>query len=962
MVKIPDYNPPPAGPSGAQGGVLATPTGLAFSDITDTTATFTFNAVPNATAYEINFRIPPATAWTNVGSVPGNTVPLSLLAANTTYDLRVRATANGFTSSGWSTVAQLTTAGTATTTQLATPTGLSSTSITATGATVNWSAVANASGYTIGYRTTAGGGAYTDITIGSGTTTSRAITGLTASTGYDWRIRATGTGNFTDSGYSAVQTFTTSAPATTQLTTPGSLSQSVTGTTAATLEWGAVANASGYTIGYRIGTGARTDITVANGTTTSQNLTGLTGNSSYNWRIRATGTGNFTDSGYSADQSFSTSRLATPTAGLDTTAISETGATANWTAIANATRYVVQFSSDGGTTWTTRAAVTGTSDAFTGLAPSTAYRWRVRQERPTHNAPSFFSTAQTFTTSAATADGSENNPYIITDFNTDLDVLNRMRLHPNNPQGTATYFRINDPAAGDWEMVFTTTPAGQDFDTHFRAKNAAGGNVDTASETGDGTPHTLEVTANAATTWLQIEIQDWHSGGNPTAATLRINSPAPAVTYEFAGYTDDEPNPGETITANFTGSEPSGTTYQWQFRNTSGDSWGNLSGQTSRTITIHERAVIGREYRIRWTYGGTTYDTTTYATVVAVPVTALPAPTGLTSSSVTNTTASLSWTAVPNANNYTVRYRITGSYATVDTATTSQDLTGLTANQTYEWSVRANASGNFANSVFADNAQFTTRTTQSDWQLFAARGETGTAGSGFNWRGEWSNTTAYSTNDIVHHNGSAWRASQNGTGNEPSSTSRAWNLFADRGTAGVDGTGFNWRGAWSSTAQYAINDVVSHSGSSWVAERANRNATPSGSSNDWDLFSQKGDKGDKGDRGDDGRDGGAADRAPGLFHVQITEAQETSLRAAGNTALPTALRNAANNATPGGNRIGDFVRFFRNTANSSYSDYWLWTDRTTDRWERVNNFIGAAQISAVNVSAITGTVPKRANS
>ena len=40
------------------------------------------------------------------------------------------------------------------------------------------------------------------------------------------------------------------------------------------------------------------------------------------------------------------------------------------------------------------------------------------------------------------------------------------------------------------------------------------------------------------------------------------------------------------------------------------------------------------------------------------------------------------------------------------------------------------------------------------------------------------------------------------------------------GPAGPAGTSFVWRGAWSCAGSYAARDVVSHSGSSWIAEAA----------------------------------------------------------------------------------------------------------------------------------------------
>lgn len=86
------------------------------------------------------------------------------------------------------------------------PAGLSSSSVTSSGATVSWTAVSGANNYTVEYKTTA---ASTWTTAASATTsTSQAITGLTASTTYDWRVRSNCSSG--SSTYSSAQ-FTTSA-------------------------------------------------------------------------------------------------------------------------------------------------------------------------------------------------------------------------------------------------------------------------------------------------------------------------------------------------------------------------------------------------------------------------------------------------------------------------------------------------------------------------------------------------------------------------------------------------------------------------------------------------------------------------------------------------------------------------------------------------------------------------------
>ena len=66
------------------------------------------------------------------------------------------------------------------------------------------------------------------------------------------------------------------------------------------------------------------------------------------------------------------------------------------------------------------------------------------------------------------------------------------------------------------------------------------------------------------------------------------------------------------------------------------------------------------------------------------------------------------------------------------------------------------------------------------------------------------------------------------------------------GTDGTDGTGFNWRGAWDSAATYAVNDIVQHEGSAWISTVASTNEEPTGASGFWDLYAQAGEPGDDG--------------------------------------------------------------------------------------------------------------------
>src|SRR5260370_13858682 len=71
------------------------------------------------------------------------------------------------------------------------------------------------------------------------------------------------------------------------------------------------------------------------------------------------------------------------------------------------------------------------------------------------------------------------------------------------------------------------------------------------------------------------------------------------------------------------------------------------------------------------------------------------------------------------------------------------------------------------------------------------------------------------------------------------------------GAAGANGTGFNFRNAFDSTATYVINDVVTYSGSTYLASVANgpNTLTPDANTNAWVVLAQQGATGPAGSHG-----------------------------------------------------------------------------------------------------------------
>jgi hypothetical protein len=199
------------------GSGCASPTGLTASVIT-TESAIAWTAVSGAVSYDVDYKVSSSATWINAATgTTATSVTLTGLITGTTYDYRVRTNcASG--SSAYS-AAQFTTTGTVTCTA---PTGLTSSAVTSTGATVSWTAVSGALSYDVDYKLNSSS-TWTNVATGT-TSTSVPLSGLTAATLYDWRVRANcSAGN---------STYTTAQFTTVSTTCASTLDNSTNGTTA----------------------------------------------------------------------------------------------------------------------------------------------------------------------------------------------------------------------------------------------------------------------------------------------------------------------------------------------------------------------------------------------------------------------------------------------------------------------------------------------------------------------------------------------------------------------------------------------------------------------------------------------------------------------------------------------------------------------------------------------------------
>ena len=234
------------------------------------------------------------------------------LSASTSYSYRVRATdAAGNLSTYSGTASATTSSGSGGDTQPPTaPTVLSATALSSTQVSLSWTAATDnvgVTGYLIESCKGTGCSNFAQIATVTGTTFRNDV-GLTASTTYNYRVRATdAAGNL--GPYSNIATATTLAPDTQPPTTPSGLSATVISSTQINLSWTASTDnvgVTGYLVESCAGAGCTNFVQVANSSVTSFNNGGLSASTSYSYRVRATdAAGNL--SGYSNVVSATTS-------------------------------------------------------------------------------------------------------------------------------------------------------------------------------------------------------------------------------------------------------------------------------------------------------------------------------------------------------------------------------------------------------------------------------------------------------------------------------------------------------------------------------------------------------------------------------------------------------------------------------------------------------------------------------
>jgi len=272
------------------------------------------------------------------------------------------------------------------------PTGLTTTNITINNATLNWTAVSGAVNYSLEYKLNSSS-SWTPI-AGTFNTTSYNLSGLSASSNYNWRVKtncASGSSGFTSASFNS---------ATLVCNSPSGLTANSITNNSVNLSWSSVSGAIGYTLEYKLSTSSTWTSIPGLVNSTSYTLTNLTASSLYNWQVKTNCSAG--SSGYSSASITTNAPPVCPTpSGLNVSSITSNSATISWSAVSGAVSYSIDYKSNSSSTWLTVPGVqTSTSLTLNGLVASSAYDWRVKTNCASGSSGY---TSSTFTSSPSTS-------------------------------------------------------------------------------------------------------------------------------------------------------------------------------------------------------------------------------------------------------------------------------------------------------------------------------------------------------------------------------------------------------------------------------------------------------------------------------------------------------------------------------------------------------------------------------
>ncbi|MDQ3016752.1 MAG: fibronectin type III domain-containing protein [Bacteroidota bacterium] len=649
-----------------------TPYGCYTDNISSYEATFHWNAVWGAESYSIQIQQPNG-SWSYVSNngCYNNWITAYGLQPNTYYAWRVRAHCGYNNYSEWTYNTYFTTYGS----YCYYPSWLNCYDITEYGATWKWEPVSGADYYSVQWRYP--GGSWYDLSSGPCYGTWVTVNHLKPCTTYEWRVRT-----HCYYGYSSwcnSNVFTTDCHS--YCPTPTNLYTKDIGDTKATFKWGPVNGAYTYSVQIRNHYGTWVDLPgspTAGIWITAYNLSPCT---SYEWRVRSNCGYYESSSSWSYPQPFTT------TCGhgcyapeyVYTSGITSSTAALHWGPVIGADYFEVQYRKPG-QDWILLQGGVGSNNVaeLTGLDPETNYEWRVRAHCSSGNFSEWSSIGYFKTLGRSCGSPFFRYTHPITD--------STATLNWSDVDGATSYAIQIRLMNGVW----TDVPGSPTTDNSI---NVTGLIPNSTYE------WRMQVNCLGSTysTWLApVMFVTGNSGGCSTPGNLSADN----VTLTTALLSWSEVQGAES--------------YSVEYRALPNGGWILIPGSWIDTNFVELDSLIPHttyEWRVRANCTGGLHSFYSgigqFTTTDQSPCTS---PTNLSTDSVTETTATISWSPVAGAVGYKVEIRLpNGMWIELDSLITGTSfvIQGLKAHTEYEWRVRTKC-GDTQFSPWSASVVFTT--------------------------------------------------------------------------------------------------------------------------------------------------------------------------------------------------------------------------------------------------------------
>jgi hypothetical protein len=564
------------------------------------------------------------------------------LTANTAYNFRLTATnASGDASSTTNATTKVAAPPTA-------PAGFTSTAQTSTSVTLSWTAQSDLTSYKLEYKKSSDSD-WTVWTPAPGISADSAtITGLTANTAYNFRLTAI---NATGEAFSTTN-------AATKVAAPANFYSVDQTNVSVALTWDSQSNLTSYKLEYKTASGNWTEWTPAPGiSATNATITGLTANTTYEFRLTATSA----NGSEFSETTATTKSVAAPATPEDFRSTSQTATsiTLAWTGATGLDGYKLRYSSDNGNTWTTYTKPIARNEngvTITGLERETPYLFQLAAI----NAGGTSDWAQANATTTVTT--------APTDFTSTAQTSTSVTLSWTKPSKVTGYtLEYRKSTDSDW-TTWTPAPAAD------------------ATE--------ITVTGLTANTAYNFRLTATNTVGAPASSTTN-------ATTKVAALQGFHSTSATTNSVTLVWSKQSGVAgYKLEYSDDGGKNWKRQTVAADAETATVTGLTPATQYMFRLTAtttGGAESEpaTTTARTIGIAPT----EPTGFKVTSVTQDSVSLAWNTQSGVTEYKLQYRrnVDTNWTDAGTLPASQaamTVNGLDPNMTYEFQITAiNAEG-----------------------------------------------------------------------------------------------------------------------------------------------------------------------------------------------------------------------------------------------------------------------------